>query len=108
MSDHARIAKLNDQFRQTFQGEQVVITQGIFHLPEGIQAQIIQKVQDYSRFTLNNDPNSEHDFGNFQIGTKTIFWKIDYFDLTMESHSPDPANPDVTVRVLTIMLADEY
>jgi hypothetical protein len=38
----------------------------------------------------------------------TIFWKIDYFDLKLKWHSPDAANPDVTHRVLTIMLACEY
>jgi Protein of unknown function (DUF3768) len=37
-----------------------------------------------------------------------IFFKIDYFDTTMTHHSPDPADPAVTERVITIMLADEY
>ena len=39
---------------------------------------------------------------------KTIFFKIDYFDRTLIHHSPDPADPAVTERVITIMLADEY
>ena len=32
----------------------------------------------------------------------------DYFDRTLTHHSPDPADPAVTERVITIMLADEY
>jgi Protein of unknown function (DUF3768) len=36
------------------------------------------------------------------------FWKIDLYDREMELMSPDPANPDVTTRILTVMLADEY
>jgi hypothetical protein len=35
-------------------------------------------------------------------------FKIDYFDKALTEHSPDPAYPSVTERVITIMLAEEY
>jgi hypothetical protein len=38
----------------------------------------------------------------------TIFFKIDYYDETLSVHSPDAADPAVTKRVITIMLAEEY
>ena len=59
-------------------------------------------------FCHANDPYEEHDFGSFEAEGEKIFFKIDYFDRTLTHHSPDPADPSVTERVITIMLADEY
>jgi hypothetical protein len=43
-----------------------------------------------------------------EIGDHEIMFKIDYYDVTLNYLSPDPSNPEVTVRVMTIMLAEEY
>ena len=50
----------------------------------------------------------EHDFGVVDIAGHKVFWKIDYYDAAMEGGSEDPANPDVTTRVLTVFFAHEY
>ncbi len=55
-----------------------------------------------------SDPNEEHDFGSFEADGQTIFFKIDYLDKDLKYHSPDPADPTLTERVITIMLAEEY
>ncbi|HEX3871384.1 MAG TPA: DUF3768 domain-containing protein [Pirellulales bacterium] len=37
-----------------------------------------------------------------------ILFKIDYYDRDMEFGSEDPADPQKTTRVMTILRADEY
>ncbi len=62
----------------------------------------------FSEFTADNDPHSEHDFGSFELVGRKFFWKIDYYDKRCEFGSDDPADPEKTTRVLTVMLAGEY
>ena len=103
-----RIRVLNDNFRSTFVGGQVVMTQGVDALPIDTKARVLLAVQSFSNFTKDNDPHREHDFGNFNVEGETYFFKVDYYALDMEGGSEDPADPNVTARVLTIMRADEY
>jgi hypothetical protein len=56
----------------------------------------------------HNDPHGEHDFGAIDEDGVRFFWKIDTYDRDMSAHSPDPTDPKVTTRVLTIMPAEEY
>jgi hypothetical protein len=102
------IAALNDHARQTFSGCRVFITQGINDLEQEVVRQIMHAVQAFDQFTPDNDPYQEHDFGRITVAGHTIFWKFDYYDLDLQMHSLDAADPTVTARVLTIMLADEY
>ena len=104
----ARIRELNDRARQSFTGCRVVITQGIAELGDDAVQQILGQIRAYDRFTPDNDPYQEHDFGSFLWGEAQVFWRWDYYDLDYSMHSPDPSDPSVTARVLTIMLAEEY
>jgi Protein of unknown function (DUF3768) len=103
-----RIRLLNDNFRSTFVGGQIVTTAGVADLPIDVKARAFLQVQRFARFDANNDPHGEHDFGSFEVAGEKFFWKIDYYDLSMMFGSEDPADPEKTTRVLTIMLADEY
>ncbi|XHE11789.1 DUF3768 domain-containing protein [Agrobacterium deltaense] len=103
-----RIRELNDVFRMTWLTGTVLITSRIKSLPDAIQSSIVEAVQTFDSFTPDNDPLGEHDFGAVTIEGHRVFWKIDYYDPTMQYGSEDPANPAVTERVLTIMLAEEY
>ena len=101
-----RIRQLNDQARQTLTGCRVLVTPGVRALDATVA--ILGMVQQYSDFTPDNDPYGEHDFGSFRFQDETIFWKVDYYDLDLTMHSPDAAEPEVTSRVLTVLLGSEY
>ena len=104
-----RIRALNDALRQNLTGGRAVITPGVAALGEAAVARIIKTIAVYDDFCQANDPyDEEHDFGAFEAEGHTIFFKVDYLDATLTFHSPDPADPSVTERVLTIMLAEEY
>lgn len=103
-----RIQVLNDFFRGTFLGGKVVITAGVAALPLDVKARVLLQVQSFAAFNADNDPYSEHDFGSLEVAGEKFFWKIDYYDLLCEFGSEDPAAPEKTTRVLTIMLAAEY
>jgi hypothetical protein len=100
-----RIRALNDDFRRSFVGGLVTITAGVEAMPAEQRKSLLAKVRAFDVF---NDPHGEHDFGAVDEGNVRYFWKIDYFDRATEMGSPDPADPAVTTRVLTILRADEY
>ncbi len=106
MTDHAKIRELNDAFRKGFAGGQLMVTQGIAARSDVWE--IVQQVRKYNSFDSDNDPFGEGDFGSIQVGGQTIFWKIDYYGKDLASGSPDPADPSLTTRALTVMLAEEY
>ncbi len=63
---------------------------------------------NYDGFDSDNDPHGERDFGDLILWGYDCLFKIDYLDKAMEFGSDDPANPEVTTRVLTLMLATEW
>ncbi|QXT41031.1 DUF3768 domain-containing protein [Gymnodinialimonas ceratoperidinii] len=104
-----RVTELNDLFRTTLEGHgTVLITRGIEALGPDAMRSIAATVRGFSDFPPESDPWGEHDFGAFDVGNDRIFWKIDCYNLDQTAGSPNPANPAVTYRVLTIMLASEY
>jgi hypothetical protein len=104
----ARIRVLNDELRQLHRGGRILITAGVQALDELTIRKIDHAIAGYTAFTEGDDPHGEHDFGSVVVAGETIFFKIDYYDLSLSAHSPNPADPAVTQRVMTIMLAEEY
>lgn len=97
------IAKLNDRFRGMCLD--VFYTDGV---RDGIMDLIglSRAVEDFNRFTEDNDPYGEHDFGSLKFEGQKVFWKIDYYDRDLK-YWCDPLSPDCR-RVLTVMLSEEY
>ncbi len=108
MDKTARIRELNDAFRQSFSGGKVLLTQGVNELSDEDRAALLAKVRSFDGFNADNDPHREHDFVSLEHGGTKYFGKIDYYASDMAQGSEDPADPAQTVRVLTIMRADEY
>lgn len=103
-----RVRELNDIFRNTLNDGHVMLTSGVLSLGSLAVSHIFTAVRQFADFSADNDPYGEHDFGSLSHAGHRIFWKIDYYDHSFASGSLDPADPLVTKRVLTIMLAAEY
>jgi hypothetical protein len=84
------------------------VSAGVAALGSGFLAAAVDATCNFADFTADNDPYGEHDFGAFEMDGQRVFWKIDYYDQTITAGSPDAADPSLTKRVLTIMLASEY
>lgn len=109
----ARIRELNDLFRKGERPDlgRIMLTKGVRDLAAASllgDIAVYVKVQTFDTFTDDNDPYEEHDFGHFEFAGEMCFWKIDYYNKTLDGGSEDPADESKTARVLTIMLASEY
>jgi hypothetical protein len=104
----ARIAQLNDECRTGRADHLLTITPGVRCMGAEAMVAVVGQVRSYANFSSDSDPYGERDFGTIEVGAQRLFWKIDYYDKQLEYGSPDPADPFVTQRVLTIMLASEY
>jgi hypothetical protein len=110
-----RIADQNDRFRAGLltgtAGDlrgQVVVTAAVNGLGRDFVTATLLAVARDSTFTAENDPYGDHGFGTVTVLAVRLFWKIDLYDDELAYGSPEPANPAVTRRVLTIMLPSDY
>jgi len=110
--DQERIRALNDQMRadgpEGSGSNHWVVTRGVTGLGIDEVRRAIEAVRSCDKFDDDNDPYGEHDLGALEFAGHRLFWKIDYYALGLAGGSPDPSDPSVTARVLTIMLWWEY
>lgn len=104
-----RIEKLNDLLRKQHIGGQIMVTVGVQILPREQIAGLLRAIANFDTFNDRvKDPYGEHNFGKLDFQEERYFWKIDYYDKRLTFASPDPADPAVTERVMTVMRAEEY
>jgi hypothetical protein len=75
-------------------------------------AVIANKVMTFDAFTEDCDPYGEHEMGSFVIHIDDapiiIWWKIDLYASDYEHGSEERTNPEMTRRVMTILLPSDY
>jgi Protein of unknown function (DUF3768) len=89
-------------------GGEMLLTQSVSDLPPMVVAAALEKVAAFTDFNKANDPHGEHDYLSFDLCNREFVFHIAYYDLTLEKASPDPADPNVTKRVGTLMLTHEW
>lgn len=117
--DHREIARLNDGLRENITSpdhNRVVMTAGIADLIGDValfrsfrkRAELLRTIRDFDTFDRSNDPHGHRDLGSFEFEATACLWKIDYYDHDLSAGAENPADPFATVRVLTILRADEW
>lgn len=104
----ARIRELNDTLRTTGLGGQTFLTDNLCQRGADFVDKACKAVREFRKFNRNNDPDEEHDCATLKVEGKTVIFKLSYYDLDMRFLSSDPSNPNVTKRVITIMLAEDW
>lgn len=102
------IRGLNDRLRRFGLGGEIYLSAGIAARSDQEQYAILQLIREFEDFSPNNDPHGEHDMVFVEYRGTRIIAKIDYYDKEKKFGSEDPANPNITTRVMTIMESSEY
>lgn len=120
MSDHQPVAitptgEANNRFRaEVLLGRpghhRILSTLGIQALGPAVVQEILHQVLVFpdQSFRESFDPYGDRDFIVVHSQGQKVWAKIDTYDLSMKWMSENPADDEVTVRVLTLMLPDEY
>ena len=112
----ARVAAQNDAFRRALApgaapcplAGRAVLTQGIAARGPTFAGAALLAVAADETFTTDNDPYGHRDFGAVEVEGVRVWWRIDLYDADERFGSERPEDPAATVRVLTILLPEEW
>ena len=117
--DATVIAAQNDTFRkltclgiapeQAIPGR-MIVTRTLIAAGDGFVAEAVKATGEFDTFEPENDPEGWHDFGSVTIRGETVFWKIDLYEAGSDFRygAETPGNRATTMRVLTIMMAQDW
>lgn len=117
--DAIAIAAQNDAFRrlaclgtapdQPMPGR-MIVTRTLMAAGDGFVAEAVKAAGEFDTFEPENDPEGWHDFGSVTIRGETVFWTIDLYEAGSDFRygAETPSNPATTMRVLTIMMAQDW
>jgi Protein of unknown function (DUF3768) len=97
-----RIRILNDNYRSTLaMGGGVLMSRDFYALPATTKRNAFDRIVHYRKFA----PNGQHDAGLVITNGQAIAWRIEYRAVDFKNPSPDPSDPDKTIRILIVELA---
>jgi hypothetical protein len=99
----SKIIELNDQLRTTFTGGRVQMTPSVYALDARLRGRALSVLARYSKF----DADSDHDWGVFIFAGYSFEWRIEYRRANGADLSPDPSDPEGTLRILTLYVVDD-
>jgi hypothetical protein len=79
------------------------MTQSVYQLDDRLRGRALSVLARYNRFA----PDSERDWGTFIFAGFSFEWRIEYRGKDGTGTSSDPADPDKTLRVLTLYAIDD-
>ena len=101
MSERDKIIELNDQLRTSFKGGRVQMTPGVYDLEARLRGRALAAMSRYNKFA----DDREHDCGVFIFAGYSFEWHIEYRGKDGIGVSTNPADPEMTFRVLTLYAA---
>ncbi|UWR62781.1 DUF3768 domain-containing protein [Phaeobacter inhibens] len=103
------LAQQNDAFRAVFPAPQNAgrwfHTQSVAAMGPTFVLKAYAAIGSYDDFNTDIDPYGDHAMGKFTIDGETVWFKIDCYDVDYRYGSDQPDNPEMTRRVLTVMLS---
>lgn len=108
----ARIRELNDDLRTNGKGRngRIVLVGSLANEigNDELMIEVIRAVRTFTDFDEDNDPHGEHDCATFQVDSRDYLFKIDYYALDEQQGSEHPEDPNVTIRIMSVMYAEDY
>ena len=79
------------------------MTPGVYELDARLRGRALFAMSRYRKFP----DGSQHDWGRFTFAGYAFEWCVDYRNRDGTGASPDPADSDKTLRVLTLFVVDD-